>query len=154
MLPTTPKKTIDAQSSSLGSISPDAFYFLSSRPVFSYQSPCLPCYHQNYLNSPLSKSQSGYFWLSSPIGILKRADAVLLKAYKAIEHEVSKDLDCGLIDKSPELKNNEAYLYSNLENDEDNSKDDWLAKDSKSKNSNTKTTNNHASSNWAKEKLV
>lgn len=79
---------------------------------------------------------------------------VLLKAYKAIEYEVSKGLDSRLVDKSLELENNEVYLYQNLESDENNSEDDWLAKDSKSENSNTKTTNNHASSNWAKEKLV
>lgn len=36
---------------------------------------------------------------------------VLLKAYEAIEHEVSKGLDDRLVDQLSELEDSEAYLY-------------------------------------------
>lgn len=147
MLLTTTKKRINTHSSSLGSIFSDISHFLSSLSLFLYQLPRLPPYHQNYLNSPLSKPQSRYLRPSLLIGTLEGADAMLLKACEAIEYEVRKGLDSRLVDQSPELEDNEVYLYWNLESDKDNSEDDWIAKDSESENSDIKTTSSHASSN-------
>lgn len=49
---------------------------------------------------------------------------MLLKACEVIEHEAGEGLEGGLVDQSSELEDNEAYLYKNLETDEDSSEDD------------------------------
>lgn len=65
---------------------------------------------------------------------------MLLKACEAIEHEAGEGLEGGLVDQSSELEDNEAYLYKNLESDEDSSEDDWLEEDSKCEDSDTEAT--------------
>ncbi len=65
---------------------------------------------------------------------------MLLKACEAIEHEAGEGLEGGLVDQSSELGNNEAYLYKNLESDEDSSEDDWLEEDFKCEDSDTEAT--------------
>lgn len=79
---------------------------------------------------------------------------MLLKIYEVIKYELGKGLDGGLVDQSFELENNKTYLYQNMKNVEDSSKDNWFAEDFKSENSNIKATSSNASSNWAKEKLI
>lgn len=48
---------------------------------------------------------------------------MLLKICNAVEYEVNKGLNGELVDQLPKLKDIEAYLYWNLENDENSSKD-------------------------------
>lgn len=79
---------------------------------------------------------------------------MLLKACEAIKYKVGKGLGGGLVDQLSELENNKEYLYQNMKNNEDNSKDDWLREDFESENSNIEATSSNTSSKWAKEKLV
>lgn len=72
---------------------------------------------------------------------------MLLKACEAIEHEAGEGLEGGLVDQSSELEDNGAYLYKNLETDEDSSGDDWLEEDSECEDSDTEATATNASSN-------
>lgn len=119
--------------------------------MFLYPSTCLPLHqYQNCLNSPLYKTQSGYLWPSLPIDISEKVDAILLKAYEAIEHEAGEGLKDGLVDQSSEARDNEVYLHKNLESEsskdesskdksseDKSSKDNWLDKGTKYKDSDT-----------------
>lgn len=131
--------------------------------MFIYSSPRLPSHqHQNCLNSPLYKTQSGYLRPSLPIGTSEGTDAVLLKACEAIEHEAGEGLEGGLVNQSSKVGDNKAYLHKILESEssknksskDESSKDDWLDEGSKCKDSDTEVVFVTASSNWAKEKLV
>lgn len=70
----------------------------------------------------------------------RRSRCGALKACEAIEHEAGEGLKGGLVDQLSELENSEAYLYKNLESDEDSSKDDWLEEDFKCEDSDTEAT--------------
>lgn len=54
----------------------------------------------------------------------EKVNAVLLKICNVVEYEVDEGLNGELIDQLSKFKDNEAYLYWNLENDENSSKDD------------------------------
>lgn len=72
---------------------------------------------------------------------------VLLKACEAIENEVGKGLNGRLVDQLFELEDNEAYLYQNMESDENISKNNWLVENSESKDSDTEATSRNTFSN-------
>lgn len=60
---------------------------------------------------------------------------MLLNICKAIKYEMDKVLDNKLIDKLSELEDNKVYLYQNMENNKNNSKDNWLVDNSKKEDS-------------------